>query len=275
MNQPYALPPDVQRLIDEPLSEPPARARQLWKPLDKAMGRLDNLAAQQARYDAEVSHLREDLDLAKRRDEQTLGDALANGRPEPEPEAPAIEAEIDRNMQRSIAMTGQILAARRAAAELVLRNKDKWAGDLQRHLTDAQAVYRAAIVALEQARAALEEEVRVGGWLSPFPASGGGLQTALLPDKQLVDPFTGRPEQVVVPQRPFTEVLSDLRRDADELPQRGPVRLSDASLRALDRKQIIVQSADAEGNVRHQVLTGDTPAGWAAKDLLERVQNRG
>ena len=175
----------------------------------------------------------------------------------------------------SSAMTGQILAARRAAAELVLRNKDKWADDLQRHLADAQAVYRAAIVALEQARAALEEEVRVGGWLSPFPASGGGLQTALLPDKQLVDPFTGRPEQVVVPQRPFTEVLSDLRRDADELPQRGPVRLSDASLRALDRKQIIVQSADADGNVRHQVLTGDTPAGWAAKDLLERVKNRG
>lgn len=42
-------------------------------------------------------------------------------------------------------------------------------------------------------------------------------------------------------------------------------------LRALDRKQLVVQSADAEGNVRHQVLTGDTEAGWAAKDLLERI----
>ena len=38
MNQPYTLPPDVQRLIDEPLSEPPARARAHWKPFDKAMG---------------------------------------------------------------------------------------------------------------------------------------------------------------------------------------------------------------------------------------------
>ena len=129
-------------------------------------------------------------------------------------------------------MTGQILAARRAAAELVLRNKDKWADDLQRRLADAQAVYRAAIVALEQARAALEEEVRVGGWLSPFPETGGRPPTALMPDKQLVDPFTGRPEQVVVPQRPFTEVLSDLRRDADELPQRGPVRSQTRSARS-------------------------------------------
>ena len=76
----------------------------------------------------------------------------------------------------------------------------------------------------------------------------------------------------MVPQRPFTEVLSDLRRDADELPQRGPVRLSDASLRALDRKQLVVQSTDAEGNLRPQVLTGDTPAGWAAKDILERLR---
>ena len=62
VNQPYTLPPDVQRLIDEPLSEPPARARQLWKPLDKAIGRLDNLNAQQARYNTEVAHLREELE---------------------------------------------------------------------------------------------------------------------------------------------------------------------------------------------------------------------
>ena len=115
----------------------------------------------------------------------------------------------------------------------------------------------------------------MGGWLSPFPQTGGQPPTALMPDKRPVDPFTGRPEPVVVPQRPFTEVLSDLRRDADELPQRGPVQVSDMGLRRLGRKQMVVQSADAEGNVHHQVLTGETPAGWGAKDLLERVKNRG
>ena len=271
MNQFQALPPDIQRLVNEPLSEPPARARAHWKPLDKAMERLDNSRAQQASYDAENARLRDELELAKRGDKEALGEALANGRPEPDPEAAAIETEIERNAQRSSAMVGVVLEAQRAVAELVLRNKDKWAGDLQHHLADTQAVYRAAIVALEQARAALEEEVLVGGWLSPFPASAGGLQTALLPTKQLVDPFTGRPEQVVVPQRPFTEVLSDLRRDAEELPQRGPVHVSDMGLRRLGRKQIIVQSADTEGNVRPQVLKRDTEAGWAAKDILDRL----
>jgi hypothetical protein len=79
----------------------------------------------------------------------------------------------------------------------------------------------------------------------------------------------------VVPQQTFAQLLGDLRRDADELPQRGPVQVSDMGLRRLGRKQMVVQSADAEGNLRPQVLTGDTPAGWGAKDLLERVRNRG
>jgi hypothetical protein len=67
-----------------------------------------------------------------------------------------------------------------------------------------------------------------------------------MPDKRLVDPLTGRLEPVVVPQRPFTEVLNDLRRDAEELPQRGPVKVSEMGLRRLGRNQIVVQSADAE-----------------------------
>ena len=51
MNQPYTLPPDLQRLIDAPFNEPPVRARQHWKRLDTAMRRLDDTHAQQARYD--------------------------------------------------------------------------------------------------------------------------------------------------------------------------------------------------------------------------------
>jgi hypothetical protein len=142
-----SLPPELQALINEPLSEPPARAREHWKPLAKAMEWLGNLIAQQMKFDAEVGHLRERLELAKRRDDQALGEALANDRDEPEPEAVAIEAEIERNAKRASAMTGQILEARRAVTEVVQRNKEKWAGDLERHLAAAQAVYRAAIVA--------------------------------------------------------------------------------------------------------------------------------
>lgn len=266
MNQ--ALSPELQRLINEPLSEPPTRAREHWKALGKAMERLERLCAQQASYDADNARLREELVLSKQRDDRALGEALANGQPEPEPEATAIEAEIERNANRASAMTGQILEARRAVAEIVLRNKEKWAGDLERHLADAQSVYRAAIVALEQARATLEAEVRIGGWLSPFPESAGQPPTALMPDKRPVDPLTGRPEPIVVRQRPFTEVLNDLRRDADELPQRGPVKVSDMGLRRLGRKQLVVQSTDAEGNVRHQVLETN-PRVAAALDRIK------
>ena len=69
------------------------------------MERLDNARVQQARYDTEIMRLRQELVFAKQRDEQALGEALANGRPEPE--APAIEAEIERNANRSSAITGR------------------------------------------------------------------------------------------------------------------------------------------------------------------------
>ena len=109
--------------------------------------------------------LREELNLARQRDSAALGRALAAGEPEPEPEAPAIEVEIERNVQRSAAMTDQVLEAQRRVAKLVLRHKDAWAKDLLRHLSDSGALCRAAIVALEQARGALAELVQVCGWL--------------------------------------------------------------------------------------------------------------
>jgi hypothetical protein len=49
-----ALPHELHRLVNESLSEPPARAREGWKPLREAMERLDNARVQQAAYDAEA-----------------------------------------------------------------------------------------------------------------------------------------------------------------------------------------------------------------------------
>jgi hypothetical protein len=266
-----ALSPELQALINEPLSEPPPCARKYWRALDREMEKLEGVRAQQTSYDAEINRLRQELPLARQHDQQALSRAIAAGKDDPQSEADAIEAEIERNVKRSAAMSDVILKEQRRVAELVLRNKDKWAADLRRHLADGQAVYRAAIVALDQARAAFEEMVHVGGWLSPFPATAGQPPTALMPEKRLV-PFTGRAESVVVPQRSFAEVLNDLRRDAEELPQRGPVRPSPQHLRELERKHIVAQSSDAEGNVRHQLLEGDTREGWAAKDLFERIR---
>jgi hypothetical protein len=84
----HSLPPELQRLVNEPLSEPPARAREHWKPLRQAMERLDNARFQQSSFEAENVRLRQELELVRQRDQRALGQALAAGEPEPEPEAP-------------------------------------------------------------------------------------------------------------------------------------------------------------------------------------------
>jgi hypothetical protein len=170
-------------------------------------------------------------------------------------------------MQREAAMTGQILEAQRDVSELVLRNKDRWLGDFQRHLGDKAAAYRLAVVALEEARADLVEDVQVGAWLAMFPQNGGQPQAAYMPEKRLIDPLTGRQERVALPQRTFTDIRDDLLRDSEVLPAAGPVQPTTEYLRTLDRKQLVVQSVDAEGNVRPQVLQGDTREGWAGTRL--------
>jgi hypothetical protein len=59
------------------------------------------------------------LDGRRLRGQRALGEALRARQPEPEAEATPIEAEIERNAQRSAAMTDQILEAQRRVAELV------------------------------------------------------------------------------------------------------------------------------------------------------------
>lgn len=184
--QPYALDPDLQALVNEPLSEPPARARAHWTRLAEAMEQLDRSRARQTEIGANVNRLREELNVAKQRDRQALGRALEADEPEPDFEAPAIEAEIERNAARSAAMNGVLLEEHRRIRKLILRHKGGWQKDLQRHLADAAALYRTKIVELEQARQALVEEVQAGGWLNRFPETGaqvptGPIKSGLMP----------------------------------------------------------------------------------------------
>lgn len=250
MNQhvPFPLDPNLQRLVREPLSEPPPLAREHWKTLAKAMERLDQARVQQATYGAEIVRLREELGLARQRDQQALGRALAAGEPEPESEAAGIEAEIERNTKREAAMTDVIIEAQRDVAELILRNKDGWAKDLARHIADTAAVYRTAIVEMERAREALIAEVQLGAWLAVFPGTGGQPQIHQLP---------GAPdEQVGGPA--FNSVRDALLRDSEQLPLRGPVQPTREFLRLLERKQLVVDRVDADGTVHPQVIEGDT-----------------
>jgi hypothetical protein len=93
-------------------------------------------------------------------------------------------------------------------------------------------------------------------------------------DNRLVDPLTGRAEPGAVPQRIFSAVLSDLRRDSEALPLCGPVQPSREFLRTLERQQLIVERVDAEGIGHPLVLEGDTREGWAAKDAVRNLLRR-
>jgi hypothetical protein len=246
-----ALPPELQRLVNEPLSEPPAGARGLWKTLAKQIEKLDRVRQQQAEYDLERVRLREEFGAARRRDQQRLAQALANNEAEPEEEAPRIEAEIERASARHAAMTDNVLAEQRKVAELIVRNRDKWQADLQKSLSDAAAVYRAAIVQLEQARQELEELVQVGGWLTVFPQTGGQVQTAYLAGPKLVEPPTDRPDPATPTLRTFNQVRDDLLRDSEQLPTLGPVPPTPEYLCWLQKQNVLLERVDAAG-VAHQ-----------------------
>jgi hypothetical protein len=126
-------------------------------------------------------------------------------------------------------------------------------------------------VQLEQARAALTEEVNLGCWFALFPASGGMPATAYLAgDDRLVDPLTGRAEAAAIPKRTFGQVLKDLLRDSEALPNLDPITPSPEAVRRMDRRQLVTTSVDAEGNTRPQGFEGDTRAGWLVRDVLRR-----
>jgi hypothetical protein len=62
------------------LSEPPEIARAHWKPLARAMERLENVRAQQTAFGAEANRLRGELGPARQRDQEALGRALRRRR---------------------------------------------------------------------------------------------------------------------------------------------------------------------------------------------------
>jgi hypothetical protein len=60
------------------------------------MEKVDALRAQQHLLETDIVRLREQIPAARASDEQRLGAALAAGEPEPAPEAPGLEAELER-----------------------------------------------------------------------------------------------------------------------------------------------------------------------------------
>ena len=164
-------------------------------------------------------------------------------------------------------MIGVVLQQPRAVSEIVAKHQSRWLDDLRdRHLPDRAAAYRLAVAELERARAELVADVNLGAWLALYPATGGQPPTGNLPATPDLPDHAAGPT--------FAEVLGALRRDMEQLPQRGPVRLSDKAVRDLDRKKIILGHVDAEGDHHVQVFEGDTDAGWRVRDWLARESKK-
>lgn len=158
--------------------------------------------------------------------------------------------------------------------KLVFRSKVSWQKELERRLSDAAALYRAAIVQLEQAGQDLVAEVQLGAWLAVYPQTGGQAQTAYLTSPEYVDPLTGQRERVQAPQRTFNAARDHPLRDSEHLPSAGPIRPTQKFLRKMEWRQIVLERADAEGNTRPQVLEGDTHASWAARGVVDRLRGK-
>jgi hypothetical protein len=56
-----AITPELQRLINEPLNEPPARACEHWKELAKVLQQLDRAREQQGQNETEAARLGQEL----------------------------------------------------------------------------------------------------------------------------------------------------------------------------------------------------------------------
>lgn len=178
------------------------------------------------------------------------------------PEVAKLEAEMEANTARARALDPVIHEEQRRVVELIQRHKGAWKGDLERHLADQAAVYRSAIVAMEQAREELVGMVQLGGWLDVFPATGGQVPTHQLP---------GAPDTPLTSGPVFREVLAALLRDSVQLPWRGPIGAAIKEyMRAMSRKQLVFEQVDRDGIAHPVALEGDTAAGWRVRDWLQR-----
>jgi hypothetical protein len=152
---------------------------------------------------------------------------------------------------------------------MIERARGKWAEGLERWLTDAAAVYRAAIVAMEEARNRLVEEVLVGSWLTQFPEQGAQPQVHTMPP----NPHLAGDHDLAAmhPPRRFTEIRDDLIRDSETLPSAGPLTPSPEFLRMLGQPGFAAEFVDGEGRRRTRWLRGGSEGQHRAHEAIARI----
>jgi hypothetical protein len=186
-----------------------------FKPIRQAEEQISRTEAAHVKAVERLEQLRVKLAGARRRDEWALGQALVDGKAEPQPEAEQIRVEIERQELRVEALRLAIGKARREIPALVEANRAGWCRQAMRELSRMQQRYGAAIEELQASREALSDSATLIAWLKR-----GDLAEAAS------DSLAGRNNLTALgpPVLAFSRVLAALREDVEHLaghPARG------------------------------------------------------
>jgi hypothetical protein len=242
--------------IPAEFTEPPAAARAALPRLDKAMQKLDQLRAKKAQLDIEVAQLLAGLPVDRQHDREALAASLKAGEPDPPSIAEAAEAMIDQLRRRAIAMTDNVDQEQASVSETIIRIRDSLTKDLEQRTAEHAAGYGALVEALEPSRNLVADDVVAACWLAGYPAA------VPMPQVMMID----QPELLKdQPNRSFSAVRDDLRRDVAALPHRGPLNISG---KAISRHRGF---AAQEGG-RMRWFRGGTPGQLDGLDRIAQIE---
>jgi hypothetical protein len=187
---------------------PESLAATRWKEIRRAHEQITKAQTAQAKSQARLQELRDDIGPAEFRDRAALGQALVDGKAEPASEAAKLKAELEQEERNAEALALAVQSAHGRIAELVAANRREWRKETFRELSRKVARYKDAITALEDAREALSSEATLVTWLD----SGAGVDAA-------TDLLGGRVGTDAVGRPPvsFSRMLEELRADAERL----------------------------------------------------------
>jgi hypothetical protein len=190
-----------------------------FKPIRQAQQRVAKAEAALARSVARREELRHEIGPAERRDQESLGQAIVDGKAEPASEAPKAKEELAEEERRAEALALAVDRARSQVKKVVAEHRAAWRRDGMKELSRAHVRYQAAITELEAARDALSDEAALVVWLD----GGAGASAAS-------DPLGGRIGRDAQGRAPmsFARVLDELRRDGEAIAAH-PVTRDDAA----------------------------------------------
>ena len=143
-------------------------------------------------------------------DRQALGQALVDGKEEPESQTARLQTEIAAQERRVDALLAAIDDANAKLGETITSNRAGWHRDAVRATARATGRYERAIEELDASRQALSDEVGLAEW-----CASGGDRFGEAANDALGGRTTTRPGEL--PPLSFTRVIAGLREDIQHL----------------------------------------------------------